>query len=322
MKELEIKGVKYQKLLQEILQNLQKTSEKITRQKVEMAWNIGKLVEEFLSENKDESYGQKLIATLEADTKISQTSLYKMRKFFQSYQVLPKDEAALNYSHYRVLAAISNKDERNYFEEITKQEGWSGDKLQKEVTKQIEKKVVKKPTKKPAKEIEKLKFNRGKLFNYQIKNLGGKLYLDLGFSVFLGFEGKFKEGDLVEGVKNNSEIFLQKSSASKKELHTYQAILERVVDGDTVIVNLDLGFNVLHQEKLRLAKIDAQPSETKEGKIATKKLEEILKNAQNLIVKTNKTDIYGRFIADIFLENVEGDYLNQMRLDFGVVEVF
>ena len=45
----------------------------------------------------------------------------------------------------------------------------------------------------------------------------------------------------------------------------YQAELDRVVDGDTVDVILDLGFDVkLHKQRVRLAGIDTPESRTRD----------------------------------------------------------
>ena len=44
----------------------------------------------------------------------------------------------------------------------------------------------------------------------------------------------------------------------------YNAILDRVVDGDTIDVVLDLGFDVkLHKQRVRLAGIDTPESRTR-----------------------------------------------------------
>ena len=44
----------------------------------------------------------------------------------------------------------------------------------------------------------------------------------------------------------------------------YNAILERVIDGDTIDVTLDLGFDVkLHKQRVRLAGIDTPESRTR-----------------------------------------------------------
>ena len=58
---------------------------------------------------------------------------------------------------------------------------------------------------------------------------------------------------------------------SKVEPFIYNAILERVVDGDTIDVTLDLGFNVfLKKQRCRLAGIDTPESRTRD--LAEKKL--------------------------------------------------
>ena len=55
------------------------------------------------------------------------------------------------------------------------------------------------------------------------------------------------------------------------EPFVYNAILERVIDGDTIVVTLDLGFNVfLKKQRCRLAGIDTPESRTRD--LAEKKL--------------------------------------------------
>ena len=50
----------------------------------------------------------------------------------------------------------------------------------------------------------------------------------------------------------------------------YNAILERVVDGDTIDVTLDLGFSVkLHKQRCRLMGIDTPESRTRDLKEKT-----------------------------------------------------
>ena len=59
--------------------------------------------------------------------------------------------------------------------------------------------------------------------------------------------------------------------SSSVEPFVYNAILERVVDGDTIDVTLDLGFNVfLKKQRCRLAGIDTPESRTRD--LAEKKL--------------------------------------------------
>ena len=137
---------------------------------------------------------------------------------------------------------------------------------------------------------------------------------------------------MVESVKSGEKISLKKSKLNPDQLHTYKAYLDRVVDGDTLHVTLDLGFKIRHKEILRLAKINSPEADTFEGKKSSDALTKILADVPFLIVKTNKTDIYGRYVADVFLAGkgetnsekvaAEGMYLNQLLIDSGVAEVF
>src|SRR4030042_4747709 len=60
--------------------------------------------------------------------------------------------------------------------------------------------------------------------------------------------------------------------------YTYFAKLERVVDGDTLLINFDLGFFINLKEKVRLIGINAPEIDTKEGKEAASFIEKELKN--------------------------------------------
>ena len=54
-------------------------------------------------------------------------------------------------------------------------------------------------------------------------------------------------------------------SKNQVEAFIYHAELERVVDGDTIDITIDLGFNVkLHKQRCRLAGIDTPESRTRD----------------------------------------------------------
>ena len=85
----------------------------------------------------------------------------------------------------------------------------------------------------------------------------------------------------------------------------------RVIDGDTVDVMIDLGFNIRMKQRIRLSHIDAPSIHTldeevkKYGMRAKEKLEEYLKTGDILIVSTqnpNKTEKYGRILGELYVE--------------------
>ena len=79
--------------------------------------------------------------------------------------------------------------------------------------------------------------------------------------------------------------------------------VDRVVDGDTVDISIDLGFSLTKKERVRLAGIDTPESRTKD--LAEKKmgyqakdfLEMHLMEAKRLTVKTEKDGKYGRMLG-------------------------
>ena len=92
------------------------------------------------------------------------------------------------------------------------------------------------------------------------------------------------------------------------EPFVYNAILDRVVDGDTVDVTLDLGFDVkLHKQRCRLAGIDTPESRTRNlaekklGLAAKKRLEELCVN--NFKIKSLGKGKYGRILAIPYTED-------------------
>lgn len=83
--------------------------------------------------------------------------------------------------------------------------------------------------------------------------------------------------------------------------YVYAAASPRMVDADTLDVDVDLGFYTWTKKRLRLAKIDAPESGTKEGRAAKNFVLAELTRARTIVVRTHKVDLHGRYVADIFL---------------------
>ena len=86
-----------------------------------------------------------------------------------------------------------------------------------------------------------------------------------------------------------------------------------VVDGDTIDVDIDLGFNVSFSQRVRLAGIDTPESRTSDkfektlGLEAKEYLKSKLKDAKLVVIKTEKPDSsekYGRILGWLY---VDGD---------------
>jgi micrococcal nuclease len=98
-------------------------------------------------------------------------------------------------------------------------------------------------------------------------------------------------------------------------MYTYKAKVERVVDGDTIDVIIDLGFKMTTQQRIRLQGINTpetynvkRDSEEYKKGMAAKQfvIERIEANKYDVILETNKyTGKYGRYIGTILFADSE-----------------
>jgi micrococcal nuclease len=105
----------------------------------------------------------------------------------------------------------------------------------------------------------------------------------------------------------------------------YVRKVENVVDGDTIDVLIDLGFDILFQSRVRLAGIDTPESRTKDlaekalGLEAKEYLKKHIKDAKTVVIKTEKMDSsekYGRILGWVYI-NGETVSLNDMMINDG-----
>lgn len=91
----------------------------------------------------------------------------------------------------------------------------------------------------------------------------------------------------------------------------YVRKVENVVDGDTIDVLIDLGFDILFASRVRLAGIDTPESRTKDlaekalGLEAKDYLKKALKDAKSVVIKTEKMDSsekYGRILGWVYVD--------------------
>ena len=94
-------------------------------------------------------------------------------------------------------------------------------------------------------------------------------------------------------------------------MYEYNAILDRVVDGDTIDVTIDLGFNVWKKIRVRMEGINTPESRTrdleekKRGLAAKDRLVEILKfNDNKCVLKVSGVGKYGRALATVLVESL------------------
>ena len=91
----------------------------------------------------------------------------------------------------------------------------------------------------------------------------------------------------------------------------YVKKVSKVVDGDTIDVDIDLGFDISFSSRVRLAGIDTPESRTTDkmekalGLEAKAYLKHEIESAKKVVIKTEKMDSsekYGRILGWVFLD--------------------
>jgi len=104
-------------------------------------------------------------------------------------------------------------------------------------------------------------------------------------------------------------------------MYEYNCEVERIVDGDTIDVVLDLGFDILYKSRVRLYGIDTPESRTRDldekarGKLAAAFLTDAIKTAEEVVIRTELKDSrgkYGRVLGSVICD---GKDINLAMID-------
>jgi micrococcal nuclease len=99
----------------------------------------------------------------------------------------------------------------------------------------------------------------------------------------------------------------------------------KVVDGDTIDVIIDLGFDIMFQSRVRLAGIDTPESRTRDlkekalGLESKEYLKKYLKDAKPVVIKTekmNSSEKYGRILGWLYV-NGDTESVNDKMINDG-----
>ena len=99
-------------------------------------------------------------------------------------------------------------------------------------------------------------------------------------------------------------------------MYEYRCKIIRVVDGDTVDVDIDLGFGVwMHKERIRLHGIDTPESRTRDlaekqyGLIAKEQIKSFMPvgSMQTLVTVKDKTGKFGRILGKFLIHDNKTD---------------
>ena len=104
----------------------------------------------------------------------------------------------------------------------------------------------------------------------------------------------------------------------------YNAVLDRVIDGDTVDATIDLGFDTWKKTRIRFYGINTPESRTrdleekKRGLAAKDRLIEILKaNDNKFVLQSHGVGKYGRCLGELFVETLGETSIQQTLINEG-----
>ena len=241
-----------------------------------------------------------------------------MRHFYTHHSILPTS-AELGWSDYVELMPVRDEKKRKHFEHRILKDGLKSREIREEVRR------LRRETKKDAsparphseKPMPPLKRPTGLRLNTFSRSLlrakikEGYVLIDCGFFVSWPVKKKELKGLDLSGMS-----------------YTYAATVDRVVDGDTLLVLIEVGFGIIVRDRLRLRGINCPEMSTPQGVRAKKYVEKLLPADSTVVINSHKcrTDIHGRFVADVFFKEGVNEpsallkdavYLNQHLLDSG-----
>lgn len=310
---------------------------------VQFAWETGRrIVEEEQDGQMRAAYGSALIPKLSEVLSekfgpgFSERTLQKMRHFYTHHSI-PPTSAKLGWSDYVELMPVKDGKMRKRLEHRILKEGLKSYEIRQEVRRlRLEKQEEPEASSStpvspkivtPLKYPTGLKLNTFLLSSLKVKLKDGDFLIDCGFFVSWPVtKAALKTINVTDGMS-----------------YTYAATVDRVVDGDTLLVLIEVGFGIIVHDRLRLRGINCPEVSTPEGIKAKRFVEKLLPAGSTIVLQSHKcrTDIYGRFVADVLFirtpgrqgakatvfENAaaiikDGTYLNQLLLDEGLAVIY
>jgi micrococcal nuclease len=118
-------------------------------------------------------------------------------------------------------------------------------------------------------------------------------------------------------------------------MYTYKINILKVIDGDTVDAEIDLGFDVKVKKRIRFMGINTPESRTRDleekarGLAAKDRVKQLLDGCDNIQLNSHGVGKFGRCLGEILLDRVDGqekltlESLNKLLISEGhAVEYF
>jgi len=318
------------------------------RRRTRAYWDMGDSIHGHLLEHEGKpKYGDKVISKLANDLEMGKSLLYDILHLRRAFPIF-RTCGRLPWSHCRYMLPLATQSEREFYARVAVEMGWSVRQLRSEIRRDLYAEAreqgeaaYRQPDAIPS---TPLKPRRGLPYTYRlVSSLPGQGHadqvLDLGFGIhwagpLQGLDHP-RSGQIVTATRHGrgaaSTYSFQPSAVTGRRLWTFRALVDRVVDGDTLLVRVDLGFRTWTTERLRLRGIDTARLDSRAGQRARDRVEELVRTVDFVILATARTDRYGRYLTDVFYGVDEPDpsavaakgvYLNRQLLEEGLARPY
>lgn len=289
--------------------------------KVRTYWDAGRLIHgHILKHERRAGYGTQVIPKLSAGLGIDEHLLYRMVRFYEAFPILAA-RLELTWTHYRQLAQVTDEKKRSQLETRAAAGHWSARELRDKIRSQRQSEAGSLSRKRGSATSRLLNPTQGKVGVYRIVSTASGPANDFGFTVYQNLNRsqlqRHKPDDLIT-LSATGRVLAAPTSATG-DLFTYRATMLRVVDGDTVWVQVWISDRIRLKQKLRLRGIDTPELDTAEGRAAKRAVESLFKKSESMIITTTKPDKWDRYLADVFLGQANGEelFLNNLLLAKG-----
>ena len=109
-------------------------------------------------------------------------------------------------------------------------------------------------------------------------------------------------------------------------MYTYKLANLRVIDGDTIDADIDLGFNVwLRKRRIRLRGIDCPETRTRDkvekqyGFAALEYLKQLITSTETVTLQSYGAGKFGRILGDLFVDEVDWSVNREMVIAYHAV---
>ena len=95
-------------------------------------------------------------------------------------------------------------------------------------------------------------------------------------------------------------------------MYNYKISVVKVVDGDTIDAEIDLGFDIKVKKRIRFLGMNAPESRTKDleekarGLAAKDRVKQLLEGCKNIQLKSHGIGKFGRCLGELYIDVVDG----------------